>query len=219
MINVKSITGCLIIKGSGMTSLRAFSNLEVVKYDKDLCPAYIAAILVSDNMLLRYLGMPKLRKVRKFNNNKICLKIQITAGFSGMRLIFNPSVCLFEEENNRLLNTEKFVNFHVDICDPTRTYCRLDIEQGIFNEANLPTGCQVLEYVLLLNYTKPTEELQYKLNSIEEIWGALIITNTDLTSISFPKLNKIYNTALQFPTILVQNNTLLKSISFPEMKV
>ncbi|PAV68306.1 hypothetical protein WR25_12956 isoform A [Diploscapter pachys] len=195
MINVKSITGCLIIKGSGMTSLRAFSNLEVVKYDKDLCPAYIAAILVSDNMLLRYLGMPKLRKVRKFNNNKICLKIQITAGFSGMRLIFNPSVCLFEEENNRLLNTEKFVNFHVDICDPTRTYCRLDIEQGIFNEANLPTGCQVLEYVLLLNYTKPTEELQYKLNSIEEIWGALIITNTDLTSISFPKLNKIYNTA------------------------
>ncbi|PAV68308.1 hypothetical protein WR25_12956 isoform I [Diploscapter pachys] len=181
MINVKSITGCLIIKGSGMTSLRAFSNLEVVKYDKDLCPAYIAAILVSDNMLLRYLGMPKLRK--------------ITAGFSGMRLIFNPSVCLFEEENNRLLNTEKFVNFHVDICDPTRTYCRLDIEQGIFNEANLPTGCQVLEYVLLLNYTKPTEELQYKLNSIEEIWGALIITNTDLTSISFPKLNKIYNTA------------------------
>lgn len=68
----------------------------------------------------------------------------------------------------------------------------------------------MLEYVLLLNYTKPTEELQYKydryffiiemigmfrLDSIEEIWGALIIMNTDLTNISFPKLNKIYNTA------------------------
>ena len=85
MINVKSITGCLVIKGSGMTSLKAFSNLEVVKYDKDLCPgsfinfekytilnsAYIAAVLISDNTLLRYLGMQKLKKVQKLNNSNL----------------------------------------------------------------------------------------------------------------------------------------------------
>ncbi|CAB3402893.1 unnamed protein product [Caenorhabditis bovis] len=181
------LTGCLLIANSGLTSLKFLSNLRTVIYaqtgNSETCSVYGNAITLAKNNLLRRLYLDSLEE------------IDVTRGADyGLYISLNPSLCITEKEVEIFFNTSRFYAPHMNICDPTRMYCALDT-QGFFDDTNIQEGCQVLTDSLVLNGSTPntSEQFQNRLNDIEQIFGSIIVLNTKLTSLKFPKLWRIYN--------------------------
>uniref|UniRef100_A0A1I7UQV2 Recep_L_domain domain-containing protein n=2 Tax=Caenorhabditis tropicalis TaxID=1561998 RepID=A0A1I7UQV2_9PELO len=136
----------------------------------------------------------------------------------GIYLVDNPSLCLTEMELEKFLLTEKFYAPHIRICDPTKNYCRLD-SFDFFDETNIPFGCQVLTDSLVLNGTKDINETDFesRLKDIEEIFGSVIVFESDVVSLKFPSLWRIYNYQPDLPVIFLQDNPNLQSIELSNL--
>ncbi|CAI5444552.1 unnamed protein product [Caenorhabditis angaria] len=124
-------------------------------------------------------------------------------------------------------------SFFVKNMITSETYCRLD-SLSFFNHSNLPENCQVLTDSIVINgsitfsledslnstdfldfFYFSNSTFQERLNSIQEIFGNIVVMNSDLENLDFPNLRRIYNFQPTFPVILLQNNTRLSEISFP----
>ncbi|EFP09285.1 hypothetical protein CRE_25340 [Caenorhabditis remanei] len=209
--NVTTIFGCITIANSGFTTLSILSNLETIQYSQtgnsSTCSSYGNIITIAKNSLLRRLYFTSLKKVIVSKKSEY-----------GIYLVDNPSLCLSENELEQFMETEKFYAPHIRICDPTRNYCRLD-NFDFFDETNIPTGCQVLTDSLVLNGTKDINEtdFQSRLNDIEQIMGSIIVFESDVVSLRFPNLWRIYNYQPDLPVIFLQDNPYLSDIELSNL--
>ncbi|PIC39149.1 hypothetical protein B9Z55_010928 [Caenorhabditis nigoni] len=150
----------------------------------------------------------------------MCLEMVIVTKKSeyGIYLVDNPSLCISEEELEQFLKTEKFYAPHIQICDPTKIYCRLD-SFDFFDQTNIVSGCQVLTDSLVLNGTKEYNQTEFhdRLKDIEQILGSIIVFQSDVVSLKFPNLWRIYNFQPTLPVIFLQDNPNLAEIEFSNL--
>ncbi|CAA79559.1 Protein irld-34 [Caenorhabditis elegans] len=209
--NVTKIVGCITIANSGFTSLSLLSNLEIVQYSQtgnsSTCSSYGNIITIAKNSLLRRLYLTSLKKV-----------ILSKKAEYGIYLLDNPSLCITEGELEQFMQTEKFHAPHIQICDPTKNYCRLDNFE-FFNDKNIPVGCQVLTDSLVLNGTKEINglEFQSRLNDIEQILGSITVFESEIASLKFPNLWRVYNFQPDLPVIFLQENGNLSEVEFSNL--
>ncbi|ULU02159.1 hypothetical protein L3Y34_002017 [Caenorhabditis briggsae] len=209
--NVTTIVGCITIANSGFTSLALLSNLETLQYSQtgnsSSCSSYGNIITIAKNSLLRRLYFTSLKKVIVTKKSEY-----------GIYLVDNPSLCITEEELEHFLKTEKFYAPHIQICDPTKIYCRLD-SFDFFDQTNIVSGCQVLTDSLVLNGTKEYNQTEFhdRLNDIEQILGSIIVFQSDIVALKFPNLWRIYNFQPTLPVIFLQDNPNLAEIEFSNL--
>ncbi|EGT33652.1 hypothetical protein CAEBREN_13979 [Caenorhabditis brenneri] len=209
--NVTKVFGCITIANSGFTSLKLLANLESITYSQtgnsSTCSSYGNIITIAKNSLLRRLYFTSLKEIIVSKKSEY-----------GIYLVDNPSLCLSEEELERFILTERFYAPHIRICDPSRNYCRLD-NFDFFDETNIQPGCQVLTDSLVLNGTKEYNEtdFQMRLNDVEQILGSIIVFESDVVSLRFPNLWRIYNFQPDLPVIFLQDNPNLVEIEFSNL--
>ncbi|CAI2348466.1 unnamed protein product [Caenorhabditis sp. 36 PRJEB53466] len=209
--NVTKIVGCVTIANSGFTNLLLFSNLQVIQYSQNdnasTCSSYGNGITIAKNSLLRRLYFTSLEKVIVSKKSEY-----------GIYIVDNPSLCITEEELEQFMTTSKFYAPHIQICNPTKMYCRLD-DFDFFDDTNIAAGCQVLTDSLVLNGTtnENSTEFQRRLNDVEQILGSIIVLGTDIVSLEFPNLWRIYNFQPELPVILLQNNPNLCEVNLSNL--
>ncbi|KAF1753017.1 hypothetical protein GCK72_019573 [Caenorhabditis remanei] len=81
----------------------------------------------------------------------------------------------------------------------------------------MSTECVNVHGDVIINYEN--QDLAYMFESVESIFGSLIIYGTNLTSIDFlGKLEHIISLTEEQPALIVEMNSILSNVSFPSLQ-
>ncbi|CAL2043542.1 unnamed protein product [Caenorhabditis brenneri] len=230
--NVKNLVGSLTIMRAKFKSCKFFENLESV----DCYNTGSLWMIMNNNMT--EIGMTSLtnlsclfhvthnRNLARLNVPKLIPVQSQYANYSQLNVEFygnSDDFCVTVEEMMHFTTydtlIDRFSRTTGRYCEVSNTtiYPQKTCDIHNITLERLETGCVNLVGDLVIE--EGDEEFVQKLESVETIFGCLVISGTNLTNTNFlGKLQRVMSITKAKPTILVEYNPNLTNVSFPSLK-
>ncbi|CAD6194843.1 unnamed protein product [Caenorhabditis auriculariae] len=210
---VEFIEGCLFISNTNLKNLNFLRNLKEVNCTSATVqqPGVIAAIFIDRNEDLLSFGIGNLKNVTMTPPPDMDLDETIVGS---VIFLGNTHLCLTYDEFNSLSYLPLISLTEIPMCPtpkPPLPACY------VTPDLDVDKSCELFVGIVFIDETTEPEDVA-KISKMKQLYGQFSVRDSLIEELILPNLTLIVNTATaEMPAILVLQNSALKTLSFPKL--